>query len=1150
MDAEDPDPAGKADAEGFAGDDAPGLEGFPAISGDAVPADSAATGDPFEVRDSLRARAWLGRILKFAFLAAIFLGALGAALAVREASNSAFQARWFSEWAGRMHFNMEAGSGDKVRFPAAGPFDERRGYAGLPLYTASLKSQGYRVESQARMSPAMIEAADGGIFPIYAEKTQAGLRLLDDRGQAMFAVNYPLKLFPSFDSIPDEIVNTLLFIENRSLLDSASRTRNPSVEWSRLGKAGVEYARQKLGKPGNVAGGSTLATQLEKYRHSGDGLTLAPKDKLNQMISASLRAYKDGEETIDSRKRIVLDYVNTVPLAALPGYGEVNGLSDGMLAWYGASLDSVSRQLKHPRSRGPGLDGIDPGADMEAIGKGYRQVLNLFIAHRRPSSYLLQHRDALTSIGENYLRILGREGVISPQLRDAALVAKPELMRRAAAFFPVAFVERKHVNAVRNRLTHLLGLPRLYDLDRLDLSVNTTLDGQVQKSVVHVLRRLADSQYVDSVGLKAFRLLEKGDPSKVVYSFTLYESSRGRNLLRVQADNYEQPLNINEGVKLDLGSTAKLRTTVNYLEIVAELHGRLAGAPADSLKALAASGPDPLTRWAAAWVAERPSDTGSAGLLAILNAAMDRKYSGGEREKFFTGGGIHTFVNFEKGGDRMMPVRDALRHSVNLVFIRMMRDIVYYYMGQGPVSRAALLDSADTPARRQYLARFADQEGQVFLSRFFRKYRGKPPSEVMDLFFHGVKRSPKRLATAFLVLEPEADSAVFLDFMRTQLADSLYPSKPLESLRRAHARENLGFTDLAYVAGVHPMELWLVRHLRAHPGAPWKEVREAAREQIQETYTWLFKTRHKEAQDLRIRNILEMEAFLEIHRAWARLGYPFGSLVPSYATSIGSSADRPNALAELVGILLNGGMRHPSVLINRLHFAENTPYETVFTLADTTSRRLLPPEVCQVAREALFDIVENGTAVRGRRAFPAPGGGWLPLGGKTGTGDQRFETIGRGGQVLESRVVNRTATFVFYLGDRFFGTLTAHVHGEQAAGYGFTSSLPVALLRLLVPVLSPLVLDNRDPGGPKGIAALVEGPRALSVPGGYLAPRGMPAGLPGQAVQTGPSSRAGTGESTFGTPALPPPPGAPPRPAAETQNPALPGHGPDSLDPP
>ena len=1029
------------------------------------------TGDPFAVNEVLKIRrSWNWTWILVILTGGGFLG-LAVLAAVYESKTSRFQARYFSGLARQLYYNLEPGQSDKIKFPEHGPSDERRGYALLPSFIQALKAKGFGVEKQVRFSPKLLELARRGIFPTYPEKTQAGLRLLDNQGQVMFAVNYPLKVYPDFDSIPPQVVKTLLFIENRTLLDSTYSKRNPAVEWSRFGKAGVEFIRQKLGLPGDVAGGSTLATQLEKYKHSQEGRTAGAGDKVRQMVSASLRTYQYGENTLEARKRLLLEYVNTVPLAALPGYGEVNGLYDGLLAWYGTELDSVNRRLRHPRGSGPAPGGVDTGIDMASVGKGYRQVLNLFISHRRPTTYLVVHPGALKSIGETYLRVLGNDGVISPQLRDAALAADPELMRRAAAFFPAAFVERKHVDAVRMRLTSLLGLPGLYDLDRLDLTVGTSLDGKAQRAVVQTLKRLAEPDYVSSSGLKAFRLLEKGDPSKVIYSFTLYETLNGKNHLRVQADNYDQPLNINEGVKLDLGSTAKLRTLVNYLEIITDLHHRLAGKPGQELKAVEAQAPDALTRW----VAGRLAAGGDTTLMATLKASMERVYSGSPHEKFFTGGGMHTFVNFEPGENGIMTVKEAFRHSVNLVFIRVMRDIVHYYIAQSPFTRALLLDSTESPERQQYLERFAEREGQVFLGRFYRKYRDRGPEEIKELFFHGVRRSPRRLATAYLALEPKADANSFAFFVRAQLGDSLYPQANLDRLYSDHFQQALGLADLGYVAGVHPLELWLAGYMRAHPRATWTEVKEASRRQIQETYQWLFKTRHKRAQDTRIRSIMEMEAFLEIHRAWQRLGYPFGSLVPSYATAIGSSADRPNSLAELVGILLNDGVRYPSVLISRLHFAEKTPYETQFGLADTSAQRLLSPEICRVAREAMQDIVERGTAVRGYKAFPLPGGGYIPLGGKTGTGDQRFETFGPGGALLESRVVNRTATFVFFLGDRFFGTLTAHVHGEQAEEYGFTSSLPVQLLRMMAPDLMPMLMERH--------LNLSVGTESLGVPG-------------------------------------------------------------------
>ncbi|MFX5747795.1 hypothetical protein ABTE19_23005, partial [Acinetobacter baumannii] len=71
----------------------------------------------------------------------------------------------------------------------------------------------------------------------------------------------------------------------------------------------------------------------------------------------------------------------------------------------------------------------------------------------------------------------------------------------------------------------------------------------------------------------------------------------------------------------------------------------------------------------------------------------------------------------------------------------------------------------------------------------------------------------------------------------------------------------------------------------------------------------------------------------------------------------------------------------------------------------------------------------------------------MALGGKTGTGDHRHMVFGRGGYVIASRAVSRSATFVFTIGERYFGTVTLHVRGPHAARYNFTSALSVRLLR-------------------------------------------------------------------------------------------------------
>jgi len=203
-----------------------------------------------------------------------------------------------------------------------------------------------------------------------------------------------------------------------------------------------------------------------------------------------------------------------------------------------------------------------------------------------------------------------------------------------------------------------------------------------------------------------------------------------------------------------------------------------------------------------------------------------------------------------------------------------------------------------------------------------------------------------------------------------------------------------------------------------------------------------------------LRSIREADAFKTIHARWRRLGYPFDSLVSSYATAIGSSADRPAALAELMGILVNDGMRMPTHKIGALHFAVGTPFETRVVQSSARPERVLAPQVAATVRTALLSVVEGGTARRLGTQLKLADGSTLPFGGKTGTGDNRFEVFAPGGRLVSSRTVSRAGTFVFMLGDRYFGTVSAYVVGEEAQKFRFTSALPVQLLKALTPVLA------------------------------------------------------------------------------------------------
>jgi membrane peptidoglycan carboxypeptidase len=365
-----------------------------------------------------------------------------------------------------------------------------------------------------------------------------------------------------------------------------------------------------------------------------------------------------------------------------------------------------------------------------------------------------------------------------------------------------------------------------------------------------------------------------------------------------------------------------------------------------------------------------------------------------------------------------------------------------------------VLADRDHPRRAALLERFADEEGRVYLSRFYRRYQGLSPATAERQLLDGVRKAPVPLANAFYGLEPDGDAAGLALFLQRHLPGA---AAQAEALHAGHGPGRWSLADQAYLAGVHPLELWLAGHLRRHPDASLAEVIAASAAQRQQAYAWLFKTRHKGAQDRRIRELQETLAFEEIARAWQRLGYPFQALTPSYASALGASGDRPSALAELMGIVVNRGLRLPTTPLQSLTFAAGTPYETRLQQTPAAPQRVLDAEVAEMARRALIGVVEDGTGRRLKGALVRRDGSVVAIGGKTGTGDHRYDVYGRGGRLVSSRVDNRSATLVFLLGERHFGTLMVYVHEPHAARYRFTSALPTQLLKALTPTLLQLV---------------------------------------------------------------------------------------------
>jgi membrane peptidoglycan carboxypeptidase len=303
---------------------------------------------------------------------------------------------------------------------------------------------------------------------------------------------------------------------------------------------------------------------------------------------------------------------------------------------------------------------------------------------------------------------LAGAGVIDPELRDAAL--RVQLHFRAQVPPPVvgSFVDNKATDRIRTELVSWLHVRDLYALDRLDLTGYGTVDTPAQKRVTDLLTRLDDPVYVRSLGLVGHNLLGGENPGRITWSVVLFERSADRNYLRIHADSLNGPFDINSGAKLILGSTAKLRTLITYLNIVTELHRKLGPLPLRELNAVAASAKDdPITAWAAGYLAKATDRS----LQPMIDAAMQRRYSGSPGA-FFTGGGVQVFANFEKWENHEnATVLAAFEHSINNSFVRVMRDIVMYYTAQSGEQTKELLSDPDDPNRKAYLRQLCRSGG-------------------------------------------------------------------------------------------------------------------------------------------------------------------------------------------------------------------------------------------------------------------------------------------------------------------------------------------------------------------------------------------------------------------------------------------------------
>ena len=409
-------------------------------------------------------RRWAFRI------SALVLG-LVAATAVLEFRASLLSARAFAARARAYSYVVEPGAQSGPLTAPRGPYDLRLGYADLPVLLDSAHAAGFVTTRQARPSTALAAYVAAGLPAPYEEKSLAGLDVIDQEGRLIFRHRSPRWAYSDFDEMPEPVWRTLAWVEDRELTLTGPATRNPAVDWDRMARAFLELGLSMFDRDRRVPGGSTLATQMEKFRHSPEGRTQGLKDKWRQMVSASTRAYRQGPNTLEARRQILMGYVNSVPLAARPGWGEVTGIGEGLRLWFGVEPDSVNVRLRRM---------VDESGPEEV--RAYAQVLSLILAERRPSYYLrtAEGRVRLATLVEEHGRLLGEAGVVSRELGEALTPAPDTVRDHPVASGLFGGSTTKAATQIRNRLLPLTGAASLYDLDRLDLVASATYDSAFQ----------------------------------------------------------------------------------------------------------------------------------------------------------------------------------------------------------------------------------------------------------------------------------------------------------------------------------------------------------------------------------------------------------------------------------------------------------------------------------------------------------------------------------------------------------------------------------------------------------------------------------------------------------------------------------------------
>ena len=102
--------------------------------------------------------------------------------------------------------------------------------------------------------------------------------------------------------------------------------------------------------------------------------------------------------------------------------------------------------------------------------------------------------------------------------------------------------------------------------------------------------------------------------------------------------------------------------------------------------------------------------------------------------------------------------------------------------------------------------------------------KNKSPEEIFSILLDTTKNIPKRFASIYWFINPNASLEDFIAFMKNHVDHASLSEKELAKYYEWYSIRAVTLGDKGYLARMHPLELWLAAYLVNHPKAPLSEI--------------------------------------------------------------------------------------------------------------------------------------------------------------------------------------------------------------------------------------------------------------------------------------------------------------------------------------